>query len=89
MEKRGKQRHFIQNRGGSNSSDKSYRQGGSRPRGTNPLNRDGMMSKCAICGFIFHWDCPDGDKSERVNVASYEKENSNERPGTSEPLESR
>ena len=44
------------------------------------------MSKCAICESIFHWakDCPDGDKSERVNVASYGKGKSNERPGTSE-----
>ena len=73
-------------RGGSNSSDKSYRQGGARPRGTNPLNRDGTMSKCAICESIFHWakDCQDGNKSERVNVASHEKEKSNERPGISE-----
>ena len=28
-------------------------------------------------------DCLDGNKSERVNVASHEKEKSNERPGTS------
>ena len=84
--KRGAQRHFRQNRGGSNSSNKSYRQRGARPRGTNPLNRDGTMSKCAICESIFHWakDCPDGDKSERVNVASHGKEKSNERLGTSE-----
>ena len=62
------------------------RQGGARPRGTNPLSRDGTMSKCGICESIFHWvkDCPDGDKSERVNVAAHEKEKSNERPGTSE-----
>ena len=86
--KRGKQRYFRQNRGGSNSSDKSYRQGGATPRGTNPLNRDGTMSKCAICQFIFHWAkyCPDGDILERVNVASHEKEKSNERPGTIESL---
>ena len=40
------------------------------------------MSKCAICESIFHWmkDCQDGDKSERVNVASHEKEKSNGRP---------
>ena len=46
------------------------------------------MSKCAICESIFHWakDCPDRDKSERVNVASHEKEKSNERPETSELL---
>ena len=50
------------------------------------MNRDGTMSKCAICESIFHWakDCPDGGKPERVNVASREKEKSNERPGTSE-----
>ena len=42
-----------------------------------------MMSKYAICESIF--DCPNGDKSERVNVASHEKEKSNERPGTSKP----
>ena len=44
------------------------------------------MSKCAICESIFHWakDCPDGNKSERVNVASHEKQKSNERPGTRE-----
>ena len=86
--KRGKQRYFRQNRGGSDSSDKSYRQGGARPRSTNPLNRDGTMSKCAICESIFHWakkDCLDAYKSERVNVASHEKEKSNERLGTSEP----
>ena len=85
--KRGKQRYFRQDRGGSNSSDKSYKQGGARPRGTNPLNKDGMMSKCAICESIFHWtkDCPDGDKSGIVNVASDEKEKSNERLGVSEP----
>ena len=63
--KRGKQRYFRQNKGGSNSSDKSYRQSGARPRGTNLLNRDGTMSKCAICESIFHWakDCPDVYKS--------------------------
>ena len=68
MEKKGKQRYFRQNRG-STSSDKSYRQGGARPRSTNPLNRDGTMSKCAICESIFHWtkDCSVGDKSERVS----------------------
>ena len=64
--KRGKQRYFRQNRGGSNSIDKSYRQGGARPRGTDPLNRDGTMSKRASCESIFHWamDCPDGDQKE-------------------------
>ena len=50
-------------------------QGGARPRGTNPLKRDGTMSKCAICESIFHWvkDCTDGDKSDRVNVHSMKK----------------
>ena len=73
--KRGKQRYFGQSRGRSNSCDKSYRQGGARPRGTNPLKRDGTMSKCAICESIFHWvkDCTDGDKSDRVNVHSMKK----------------
>ena len=45
------------------------------------------LSKCAICESIFHWtkNFPDGDKSERVNVASHKKDKSNGRPGTSEP----
>ena len=87
VEKEVSRDYFRQNRGGNDSSDKSYRQGGARPRSTNPLNRDGTMSKCAICESIFHWvkDCLDADKSERVNVASHEKEESNERLGTSEP----
>ena len=36
-----------------------------KPKGTNPLMRDGTMSRCAICESNFHWlkDCPHRDES--------------------------
>ena len=42
---------------------------GSRPTGTNPLNKDGRVSTCAVCGSRFHWAnaCPDKEKSALVS----------------------
>ena len=41
---------------------------GKGPKGTNPLDRFGRRSKCAICSSVFHWarDCP--HKQEVSNV---------------------
>ena len=38
-------------------------------RGTNPPNRMGQVSKCAICGSVYHWaqQCPDKDKAPSSN----------------------
>ncbi|PIK33185.1 hypothetical protein BSL78_30000 [Apostichopus japonicus] len=41
-------------------------------RGTNPLNRFGKRTKCAVCESIFHWakDCPDRNNMQQsVKVA--------------------
>ena len=42
---------------------------GSRPTATNPLNTDGRVSTCAVCGSRFHWAnlCPDKEKSALVS----------------------
>ena len=42
---------------------------GSRPTGTTPLNKDGRVSTCAVCGSRFHWAnaCPDEEKSALVS----------------------
>jgi transposase InsO family protein len=39
-------------------------------RGTNPLNRFGRRTRCAICQSVFHWakNCPDKEKPENVKV---------------------
>ena len=41
---------------------------GNKQRGTNPLNKFGKRTKCAICQSLFHWakDCPD-----RNNAVKY------------------
>jgi transposase InsO family protein len=46
-------------------------------RGTNPLNRFGRRTKCAICQSVFHWAkaCPDKDKAEKVHIAESEEQN--------------
>ena len=47
---------------------------GAKPkeRGTNPLNKFGKRTKCAICQSVFHWakDCP--DKGNSVNTVESE-----------------
>ena len=45
-------------------------QGGAIMKGTNPLNRNGTVSRCAICDSTCHWakSCP--HKSESLNIAS-------------------
>lgn len=37
----------------------------SKERGTNPLNKFGKRTICAICQSVFHWakDCPDKENS--------------------------
>lgn len=39
-------------------------------RGTNPLNKFGKRTKCAICQSVFHWvkDCPHKDDREGANI---------------------
>lgn len=40
-------------------------------RGTNPLDKFGRRTKCAICGSVFHWvkDCPHkDDKTANVKL---------------------
>ncbi|CAC5364880.1 unnamed protein product [Mytilus coruscus] len=46
----------------------------SKERGTNPLNKFGKRTKCAICQSVFHWakDCP--DKVNSVNFVESESE---------------
>ena len=51
-----------------------YQQTGSKhktteQRGTNPFDRNGRRTKCAICGSVFHWakDCPHKHKKTRRN----------------------
>lgn len=43
-------------------------------KGTNPLNRFGKRSKCAICESVFHWarDCPDKSYDQSVNLVEEE-----------------
>jgi hypothetical protein len=45
------------------------------PKGTNPLNKYGKRTRCAICQSVFHWakNCPD-KKMESVNVAESEND---------------
>ena len=52
-------------------------QGGARVKGTNLLNRNGTISRCAIYDSICHWakSCP--HKSESVNIASELKQDCN------------
>ncbi len=48
----------------------------SRPElGTNPMNKFGKRSKCAICQSTFHWvkDCPHKDKEE-VNITETDEQ---------------
>ncbi|CAG2196723.1 unnamed protein product [Mytilus edulis] len=46
----------------------------SKEKGTNPLNRFGKRTKCAVCQSVFHWakDCP--DKVNSVNFVESESE---------------
>ncbi|CAG2196738.1 unnamed protein product [Mytilus edulis] len=48
--------------------------GKSKEKGTNPLNKFGKRTKCAICQSVFHWakDCP--DKVNSVNFVESESE---------------
>ena len=48
----------------------AFSQGGARMKGTNPLNRNGAISRCAICDSTCYWakSCP--HKSKSVNIAS-------------------
>ena len=50
---------------------------GARIKGTNPLNRNGTISRCAICDSTCHWakSCP--HKSESVNITSELKQECN------------
>lgn len=43
-----------------------------KERGTNPLNRFGKRTKCAICQSVFHWakNCP--DKGNSINLVETE-----------------
>ena len=45
---------------------------------TNPLNKFGYPTKCAVCQSIFHWakNCP--DKAESVKVVTNEEQSTNE-----------
>ena len=50
---------------------------GARIKGTNPLNKNGTISRCAICDSTCHWakSCP--HKSESVNITSELKQECN------------
>ena len=50
---------------------------GARIKRTNPLNRNGTISRCAICDSTCHWakSCP--HKSESVNITSELKQECN------------
>lgn len=49
-----------------------------RQKGTNPFDRFGKRSKCAVCDSVFHWarECPNNErkgesKSEQVNITLF------------------
>lgn len=60
---------FTQQRSGPRryNSPRSYQSGRTQP-GTNPLDRFGRRSRCAICQSVYHWvkNCP--NKTESVKV---------------------
>ena len=44
----------------------------SAPKGTNPLDKLGRRTRCAICGSVFHWvkDCEHKDKGDNVKMTN-------------------
>ena len=55
-------------RGGYNSSSSAQQ---SRGRRTNPLDRDGLVTRCIVCDSRFHWlkDCPDAFENQESSEA--------------------
>ena len=49
-------------------------QGGARKKGTNPLNRNGTISRCTICDSTCHWAKSYPHKSESVNITSEQEQ---------------
>ncbi len=47
---------------------------GNAIRRKNPLDKYGRVTKCGICGSIYHWarDCPDKDREEQIGLFSNE-----------------
>ena len=63
----------FRGRGNSNSRGNIYsnkQSSNNSDRKTNPLNRYGKPSRCAVCGSVYHWakSCP--DQEESLNVCS-------------------
>jgi len=64
--------YYTQSRRSTNEKYNSKSQSSSTPvRGTNPLNKYGKRTKCAICQSVFHWvkDCP--EKTEGAKMAEH------------------
>ena len=50
------------------------------PRGTNPLNRFGKRTRCAVCQSVFHWakDCPNKVSAEEVKIVDSQNKKTTE-----------